>query len=78
MNTPNNDKHNYPLCRIRFWWKSSEGSSLKPINHNSLEVPKVFEPTNKHVNKMWVTVCFMVQYPLSSWENQLKGHYPYF
>ena len=35
---PNNDKPNYPSCRLNNWLKIMETTSLEPTNHISIKV----------------------------------------
>ena len=45
MYIPNIDNQIYPFCRLYFWLKRLDTTSLEPINQNS--IPKVFGLTNK-------------------------------
>ena len=41
---PNDDKQNYPLpFKFIYRFQSENTTDLEPTNHNSIEVPKVFE-----------------------------------
>ena len=39
-----------------YWQKSLDTTSLESTNQNSINIPKVFESTNKMVIQLWVPV----------------------
>ena len=42
LHFPNDDKQNYPYCRLKWCLKSLETTCLEPINQNLVEVLKLF------------------------------------
>ena len=63
MYNPNDDKQNYFFYRLNYWWKISSTTSVEPTNHNSINIPKVFELENKTLgtSDMYCPMAFQVQ-----------------
>ena len=45
MHIPNDDTHNYPICRLQLVVKTFGYSTTEPNKQKSIKVPKVVKPT---------------------------------
>ena len=52
MYIPKNYQQNYPFCRLQLV-NRFDTQLNKPSNQNSLKVPKVVEPANNKIIKLW-------------------------
>ena len=51
MYIPNDDKQNYPFCKLKLVFETLDTQNNEPTNQN--QVPKVDKPTNKKNIKLW-------------------------
>ena len=47
MYIPNNDKQNYPFCRLKLVVETLYNQLNEPNNQNQIKIPKFVKPTNK-------------------------------